>query len=326
MPAAHFNFLFRGIVPAFSLAVFMGAAGTVVAVPLVPGTGVHAVQVGDDFEDPEWKFNFNGRKSSEELNGAKNGPMGRSVNGRWYEGLKRGYPDIARRVETPPDGPEGSEGALLLQSLRSGIPGRLTYRMQQEDFIADCNYRLRGSIPVHQNPSVVVRVFLPEFDKWEDRTGPSFGFRAAVDTIAWKEGSRKRETYWPGMMIEFASETDRRYKEDAAYFRIRANRRGMDLRGPKIEQTGWWTLGLSFTPDGQVHYFARPGLENLTAEDHLMSQYPYGYKAQRFKTFFFNVCNMDNGRTWSTPWIVDNCELYFVPTGKQAKAGTKSRR
>ncbi|MDA0659888.1 MAG: hypothetical protein O3C60_13755 [Planctomycetota bacterium] len=298
----------------------------VTAEPIVPGTGQHVPQVGDDFEDPEWKFNPAGPKSSEEMDGHQRMPLGRTVNNRWYEGIKRGYPDIVRRVATPEGGPEGSQGALLIQSLNSGIPGTLTHRMQQEDLVADCNYRLRGAIPVSQSPSVVARVYLPPFEKWENRTGVSFGFRASVDSMIWKDGGRTREDYWPGMMIEFASSTDKRFKEDAAYFRIRANNRGIDLKGPKIEKTGWWTLGMSFTPDGQVHYYARPGLENLTVEDHLMSQVPYGYKCERFKTFFFNVCNMDDGKTWSTPWVVDNCELYYIPLQSHARRDGATKR
>jgi hypothetical protein len=79
-----------------------------------------------------------------------------------------------------------------------------------------------------------------------------------------------------------------------------------------IDQFGWWTLGMSFTADGSVHYFARPGVEPLTAADHLTSQYPYSFRAVRFRTFFFNVCNKDDGYSWSTPFVIDDPELYVV--------------
>jgi hypothetical protein len=118
------------------------------------------------------------------------------------------------------------------------------------------------------------------------------------------------ETYWTGMFIEFQSKTDGG-PHDYAYFRLRADRHGNDFRAKQITTTGWWTLGCSFTPDGMVHYFARPGVDDLTLDDHIASQYPYGYRAQRFKTFFFNVCNGDDGRTWSTPWIIDD-PMVFV--------------
>ncbi|MEC9189253.1 MAG: hypothetical protein VX520_08585, partial [Planctomycetota bacterium] len=80
-----------------------------------------------------------------------------------------------------------------------------------------------------------------------------------------------------------------------------------------IPTTGWWTFGISVTPNGQVHYFAKPGVEDLTVEDHIATEFPYSFRAERFKTFFFNVCNGDNGRTWSTPWIIDDPTLYYLP-------------
>jgi hypothetical protein len=29
-------------------------------------------------------------------------------------------------------------------------------------------------------------------------------------------------------------------------------------------------------------------------------------------TFFFNIVNNDDGRTWSTKWIIDDPELYVL--------------
>jgi hypothetical protein len=87
----------------------------------VPGMGAELEKVGDDFEDPNWKYIFNNPKSTEENNEKQNAPLGKSANGRWFEGAKRGQPDVVRRVETPPGGIPGSEGALLLQSLRADL-------------------------------------------------------------------------------------------------------------------------------------------------------------------------------------------------------------
>lgn len=283
---------------------------------LVPGTGQIVVQVGDDFEDENWEFDFQLPKSSKNINEQTGGAGGQAKNGRWYEGLKRGQPDVVRRVPTPPNGLSGSKGSLLLQSLYTGVPQRPSYRLQQDDFICDINYRLKGTIPVWQSPNVVVRVFMPPVDQWEDRSGPTFAFRAAVDTTKRSTGrlssSTNRETFWPGMFIEFESKTSTGRAHDSAYFRIRANENGGDYQGPYITKVGWWTLGMSFTPDGRVHYYAKEGVEPLTESDLIASHYPYGHRCERFHTFFFNVCNGDDGRTWSTPWIVDDCELYFL--------------
>jgi hypothetical protein len=286
---------------------------------VVPGTGQKVTQVGDDFEDPAWEYIYNLPKSTKNLNEKTGGVGGESRNGRWYEGLKRGQPDVVRRVETPPGGLPGSTGALLLQSRDTGIPGRPSYRLQQDDFICDINYRLGRSIPVSQSPNVVVRVFMPPVPEWEARTGPTFAFRVAVDTTTKKgsgglfsRSSPQRETYWPGMFIELESQTTTGRDYDSAHFRIRANESGGDYKGMQITTTGWWTLGISCTPDGRIHYYARPGVEPLTESDRMASHLPYGYRAQWFNTFFFNVCSPDDGQTWSTPWIVDDCELFVV--------------
>ena len=63
---------------------------------------------------------------------------------------------------------------------------------------------------------------------------------------------------------------------------------------------------MSVTSDGRVHYYARQGVEDLRAQDHLYSSWPYGYQAEQFATHFFNSVNMNDGRTWSTPFIIDD--------------------
>ena len=70
---------------------------------------------------------------------------------------------------------------------------------------------------------------------------------------------------------------------------VRANRNGSDFKGPQITTTGWWTLGMSFSADGQVHYYAKPGVEDLTQDDYITSQYPYGYRCERYNCGVFVV-------------------------------------
>ncbi len=295
------------------------AAGTVCAAQVVPGTGKKVKNVGDDFEDEGWTYTLNSPKSTRNIDERERTPSGESENERWYEGMKRGHPDIIRRIQTPENGLPGSKGSLLLRSLWTGIPGRPSYHTQQDDFIADVNYRLGTTIPVDRTPSVVVRVFLPPVDTWENRSGAHFGFRTSLTTtvtkpprgILFSSSRQEDETYWTGMFIEFQSKTDGS-EHDYAYWRLRADQNGNDFRSKQITTTGWWTIGVSHTPDGMVHYYASPGVDDLTAEDHLASHYPYGYRAEYFKTFFFNVCNGDDGKTWSTPWVVDDPTLYVL--------------
>lgn len=314
-------------------------AVSVDAAPVVPGTGQKLSEVGDDFEDDKWGFVHNFPKSSEELDEQKRHPTGFSTNRRWYEGIKRGQPDFMRQIPTPEGGLPNSRGALLIRTLNSGIPGRRSFKMEQDDLIVNCQQNLRSTIPVSQIPNAVVRVYVPPFEQWEDRNGPSFGIRVAVQTHAWKVPDEPRnrgffrrtpkkeylnEVYWPGMFIQFRSKTDPRYDEDSAYLTVRGNQRGADMRGPEISEPGWWTFGMSCTADGQVHYYASPGVDELSAADHIASQYPYGYRAEQFRTLFFNVCNRDDGRTWSTPWIIDDPSIY-VGGSRQRMARRKSK-
>lgn len=288
---------------------------------LVPGTGYKLTY--DNFEDENWEWVPNSPKSSEEQDGQIRHPAGYSNNGMWGEGLKRGQPDLIRRVATPPGGLVGSKGALLLRTRDAGRPGIRSYKTQQDDFVFNSSSRV-GTIPVSRSPSAVVRVYLPPFDQWDNVTGTSFGFRADCQTTESKEVVKRflfikrRKTvkedklYWPGMFIQLNSRTDPNYKEDTAVILIRGDETGSEKIGPVIRRTGWWTLGMSFTPDGRVHYYASPGVDRLRPSDRIGSYKPYGYTCEQFNTIFFNVLSRDNGRTWSTNWVIDDPAVYSL--------------
>jgi len=295
----------------------------VIARPLVPGTGTLIDYVGDDFEDTSWSFINNFPKSSREQDERLRSPTGKSTNGRWIEGPERGQPDHMKVVPNPAGALPGSNYGLLIRTLNSGIPGRKSRTVQQDDLIANCISRLGMSIPAGDLPNVVTRVYLPPADEWENRTGPQFGFRISTSAVATERvsngffGSRsqtKVEPYWPGIWIHFKSKGSRGAKEDSAFLAIRGDRRGRDITMKQIpvEQFGWWTLGMSVTGDGQIHYYAKQGVEDLTAADHISSQFPYSYSARSFRTFFFDACNRDDGQSWSTPFIIDDPQLYVV--------------
>ena len=135
---------------------------------VVPGTGTKLQQVGDDFEDEKWQWIPNGNKSSKEQDEQIRTPTGYSNNNRWFESPKRGMPDHIVRVETPAGGLPGSKGALKIQTLNSGVPGRNSNQMEQDDLVMACSSRI-GAIAASRNPSCTCRVYLPEFDKWENR-------------------------------------------------------------------------------------------------------------------------------------------------------------
>lgn len=292
---------------------------------VIPGTGTLIDYVGDNFEDTEWSFVHHFPKSSREEDERLRSPTGYSTNQRWIEGPERGQPDHMKVVPTPKGGLPGSKHALLLRTLNSGIPGYHSRDVQQDDLVANCLSRLSMSIPAGDVPSVVTRVYLPPADQWEDRTGPHFGFRISTSTTTTTTtGSRglfsslrttkETEPYWPGIWIHFRSKSSRNVEEDSAFLAIRGNRRGQDVKMLDIpaDKFGWWTLGMSVTSDGQIHYFAKQGVEDLTAADHIASEFPYSFQAERFRTFFFNVCNNNDGRTWSTPFVIDDPQLFVL--------------
>jgi hypothetical protein len=298
-----------------ALTAFTGSA----TAQLVPGTGAKLDALGDDFEDAEWKFHLNWPKGSYENDESHRHPAGVSANRRWFEGPKRGEPDHIVRVATPDGGLPGSEGALLMRSLYSGTPYHPSYKMQQDDLIARFP---KGPIPFWRNPSVVVQVYMPPIEQWEPRQGPTFAFRAACEPSNPKPKSRKDrnkpDTYWPGLILDYRPAKSA--EEPATpMLRVRARENGGDYDRVAIKQTGWWTWGMSFTSDGRVHYYAKPGIGDLTQQDHIASHYPYGYRGSTLDAFFFCVCNKDDGKTWSTPWIVDDPSVYYVPSRSEAR-------
>jgi len=295
---------------------------------LVPGTGVPQPNVGDDFEDPNWGYTYHNPKNSEELDGNARKPNGYSNNRRWFEGPLRGHPDVLKRVTTPEGGLEGSHGALLMRSLYTGVPNRPSGKNQQDDLVVNVRNRIGGLIPVSWSPSFVVRVYLPPFEQWENRTGNTFAVRAGTHGVRDKsrglfDSDEGLEEYWPGMWVYFYSETDRKHEKDSAMLRVRAGHNGRDYDALPITETGWWTMGMSFTPDGKVHYYASPGVDPLAPADHIATENPYGFRCHKFETFFFDVLNRDNGRDWSTPWIIDDPTLYtaFAPEASRVAKG-----
>ena len=144
---------------------------------VIPGSGTLIEYVSDDFEDTSWGFIHNFPKSSREQDERLRSPTGRSTNGFWIEGPERGQPDHMKVVPTPEGGLPGSNHALLIRTLNSGIPGYKSHDVQQDDLIANCISRLSQTIPVSDVPNVVTRIYLPPADQWEDRSGPHFGYR-----------------------------------------------------------------------------------------------------------------------------------------------------
>jgi hypothetical protein len=293
----------------------------------VPGTGSRVAGLGDDFEDETWSYNPAGQKSSFNIDKNQRLPGGISSNRLWAEAALRGQPDLVKRVATPPGGIEGSKGSMLIRSLYSGIPGQPSYQVQQDDFLHNCGIKIAGGqMPISWTPNVITRVYMPNFQQWERRQGNSFGFRAGLRATHRKEkdGVVQNEEYWPGFFVYFQPGNGR--TADSAHLIIRSDEYGRDIRGPQVKDNTWYTLGMSFTPEGNVHYFMHEGVEKLERDDYIASYRPYGFRPLVFETFFYNTVNMDDGRTWSTPWVIDDSYLYVTNPPVQASANRPSGR
>lgn len=288
--------------------------------PVVPGSGIRIARTGDDFEAEDWSYNPAHPKSSYNIDENVREPGSLSKNFLWVEGAKRGTPDVARRVPTPPGGIEGSKGAMLVQTLRSGIPNRLSYQQQQDDLLHNVQGTVGRTIPVGWSPNCVCRVYVPPTVQWEHRDGASFGYR--IGLLGWGKESSNEE-YWPGFFfhMERTLKNNERVYGVRAY--VRADGGGRDVPSLSFEPESWITMGQSVTPDGQCHFFLRKGIEDLTKEDCVGSYWCYGYRAHSFQTFFYNVINMDDGRNVSTPWIIDDAFLYAAtpPADKVRMSG-----
>ena len=313
--------------------------------PVVPGTGTLIDYVGDTFEGQGWEFIHNHPKSSRENDERTRFPNGRSNNGRWFEGPERGQPDLMEVIPTPEGGIAGSQQALLIRTKNSGVPGRRSFDVQQDDLIVDGVSRV-GSIPVNEVPSITARIYLPPAEEWENRSGPHFGFRGTTTTTIWKTDDeeenrnrfrmrivprrpyRAKEQYWPGIWVHFQSETSKQFNEDSAFLTVRGDRLGRDFKVMEIpkEDFGWWTMGMTFTGDGRVHYYAKKGVADLTEADHLTSQAPYSYRAERMDNMFFDICNFNDGKTWSTPFVIDDPQLFVLHGDRVARIAENKKR
>jgi hypothetical protein len=286
------------------------AAAPADAAGIVPGSGQCLDIVGDDFEDPQWGYNFNSPKASVDLDKNSRFPAGQSKNGRWRENIDRGQPDVMQRVPTPEGGLAGSEWSLLMASKATGIPGQLTRKGEQDDVFMSVNARIGRYIPVAQGPSVVVRVFVPPWEEFEERSGSSFSLRATVRGK--KQDKDETEPYWPGIFVNYKRPAERHKNEAPAYWVIRASNPGGDYRSLPIKEGGWYTLGMSFTGDGMIHYYVRQGIDDLRASDRVASQFPYNFQCLYFIDVFFDIFGSNDGQNWTTGWVIDDPAVFLA--------------
>jgi hypothetical protein len=282
---------------------------------VVPGTGPRVAKTGDDFEDEKFVYYPQHPKSSWNIDDEVRVPGSSSSNNLWAEGAKRGTPDVVKRVPTPPGGIAGSKGAMMIRTLYSGVPGRPSNQDQQDDLLHNVQGQIGREIPVGWSPNVVCRVFIPPESQWERKNGASFAFRTGMNGYT---PDRDYDEFWPGIFFYMQREKTAEGKIKASISAVvRADEYGRDLPMMTFEPGTWCTLGISMPPDGRCSFFAKSGVEDLTADDHLGTYMCYNWRGTVFTTFFFNVMNFDNGRSWSTPWVIDNAFLHVATPPRQ---------
>lgn len=290
---------------------------------VVPGMGPRISKTGDDFEDEKFVYYPNHPKSSWNIDEEVRVPGSYSSNNLWAEGSKRGTPDVVKRIPTPPGGIPDSKGAMLIQTLYSGIPGRISNEDNvQDDLLHNVQGQIGREIPVAWSPNVHCRVFIPPASQWERRNGATFAFRTGMHGYT---PDRDYDEYWPGIFFWMQREktAEGKTKESISVI-VRADEYGRDLPMLTFQPGTWCTLGISMTPDGRCSFFAKSGVEDLTADDHLGTYMCYNWRGTVFTTFFYNVMNFDNGRSWSTPWVIDNAFLHVAtPPRQQPRMATR---
>lgn len=275
-----------------------------------PGTGLVVVTVGDDFEAPNWSFTHNFPKSSQNLDGNTRSPFGVSVNGKWEEGATRGQPDIIERVARPSGGLLGSSYCLRIRSKDSGIPGSPSGALQQDDILGRIvQIGSVGVIPVSRQPSVIARIRIPPPEEWELAIINAFSFRVGV------EGTNNQDN-WPGIFFQL----NRGARTVTLIARANQFNQDYNLSAPISYDTllasrnGWMTVGLSFTPDGMMHYYAALGAGNLGSANLMDSRFPGNQPVKQLEYFFSSTVNTDNGTTWGPQFHLDDA-LVFVNEG-----------
>jgi hypothetical protein len=204
----------------------------------------------------------------------------------------------------------------LNRSFRYPKSGKEHDKKQQGELMP-LDRRLARGIPIAWQPSCTVRVYLPPFEQWENRNGPQFEMRADCQG---RDQNGKVGAYSPGMRLLLPSETSRGLKQDSARLTVRGDKLGRDFGKLDITEPGWWTLGLSFTSDGQVHYYASPGVDDLTSDDYLVSNVLHSMRCFTLNNYFFFVADWEDESRRSTQWVVDDAKIFVQPPPGQQVA------
>ena len=139
-----------------------------------------------------------------------------------------------------------------------------------------------------------------------------------------EKGKDETEPYWPGIFVNYKRPADRRKNEAPAFWVIRASNPGGDYQQTPIKESGWYTLGMSFTGDGMIHYYIHKGGEDLTAADRVASQFPVQLSMLVLHRRLLRLFGSNDGQNWTTGWVIDDPAVFlaYPPRALHARAST----
>ncbi len=282
--------------------------GMLIAQPL-PGAGQRVTIMSDDFEDPSWTFNRDGNFG------------GISSNGKWFGAgppSDRGTPEVIEHLPTPAGGPAGSSYALRLRSTDNDGDGT----SNQEDFHFQYASQLFGRPFARSDlPSFTTYVNIPALDTLVPNV-KNLGFRVQAHDDELNNGIGG--LYYPSIWIGHTAIPDSFGPPGARLLARLGDGISSDETVGRIDQAGWWSLGLSFGSDGVGHYFASPGTDALTAADKIYdtSRFPnrpsfFAPPAplmDRVSISFFSLSYQGKAPNALSPdFAIDEFSTYIVP-------------
>lgn len=229
----------------------------------VPGSG--QVLYSGDFENEslDARFNYNSRWAG--------------VGYRDFTGDQRGAPEYLRVVDlslrgVPQPAGIGNRGLALASLDRTGS-WRQENNIQPLNSVGDANQYNRGdnerqddlwwyhrqSTDIANAPSTISHVYFAESAAYTSHRFPA--------TFITDPSTGATTPKWPGIWL---TETGMRVRSSFNDFTIDTQERfgiaADDLRGR------WWTLGVSYTPGGDIQFYANPNyVESLTEADFIAS-------------------------------------------------------
>jgi hypothetical protein len=232
---------------------------------LIPGSGT-PIEVCD-FE-----------RSSEHAEDVYDYGAGRTGTGYGLCGSLRGVPENIVASPPQPGALPGSRRALYFERedrARSRFyeenpeaVGTQVYGVPDEENQDDFLLRA-GRFVASDGLSITVRYFV---DLNRDAYC-SFALRST----GWFTDGREHQRIYPAVWLYSADDGTGAFRDLRAFLRVAdfsTGDRGFykrDLLLDLPDKEGWWTLGLAFSHDGDVHYFASPGSDELTPADYLTS-------------------------------------------------------